>query len=74
MNFHPGSSKSKENEYSTLAAAINEIHTLVPDVILVLETMAGSKTNSIIGDSFEEIKKIIDLVKDKSRVGVCIDT
>jgi len=27
-----------------------------------------------IGGKFEELRDIIDLVKDKSRIGVCLDT
>jgi len=34
--------------------------------------MAGQ--GNTVGGKFEEIKSIIDLVDDKSRVGVCIDT
>lgn len=32
------------------------------------------KQGHTIGGDFKEIKKIIDLVEDKTRVGVCIDT
>jgi deoxyribonuclease IV len=38
----------------------------------VLENTAGQGTN--LGYKFEHLKYIIDLVEDKSRVGVCIDT
>ena len=38
----------------------------------VIENTAGQGTN--LGFSFYQIKKIIDQVEDKSRVGVCIDT
>ena len=42
------------------------------DVIICLETMAGKGTE--VGKNFEEIKKIIDGVILKSKIGVCIDT
>lgn len=32
------------------------------------------KQGHTIGGDFNEIKKIIDLVEDKTRIGVCIDT
>eukprot|EP00698_Gefionella_okellyi_P015875 TRINITY_DN4508_c0_g1_i1.p3 TRINITY_DN4508_c0_g1~~TRINITY_DN4508_c0_g1_i1.p3 ORF type:complete len:141 (-),score=44.95 TRINITY_DN4508_c0_g1_i1:99-521(-) len=38
----------------------------------VLECMA--KQGSTIGGTFEELRDIIALIKDKSRVGVCLDT
>ena len=41
-------------------------------VKIVLENM--SRQGNTIGGDFKELKKIIDLVKDKSRIGVCIDT
>lgn len=41
-------------------------------VTILLETMAGKGTE--IGSNFKEIKKIITGVKNKSRIGVCMDT
>ena len=41
-------------------------------VTILLETMAGK--GSEIGSSFKEIKKIITGVKNKDRIGVCMDT
>ena len=42
------------------------------DVTVLLETMAGK--GSEVGSSFLELKKIIDGVKDKKHIGVCLDT
>ena len=42
------------------------------DVIVCLETMAGKGTE--LGKTFDEIKAIIDGVKIKSKIGVCMDT
>lgn len=39
---------------------------------VLLETTAGQGTN--IGYKFEHIKKIISLCKEKSKIGVCLDT
>ncbi len=40
--------------------------------MICLETMAGK--GSEVGRNFGELSEIIKLVKDKSRVGVCMDT
>jgi deoxyribonuclease-4 len=42
------------------------------DVKLLLENTAGTKNS--MGSSFEEIKRIVDGVEKKNRVGVCFDT
>nr|AAB39924.1 apurinic/apyrimidinic endonuclease [Caenorhabditis elegans] len=74
-NFHPGSTVGKcekEECMTTIAETIDFVVEKTENIILVLETMAG-QGNSI-GGTFEELKFIIDKVKVKSRVGVCIDT
>ena len=38
----------------------------------VIENMSGQ--GNTIGGTFAELRAIIDLVHDKSRVGICIDT
>jgi deoxyribonuclease-4 len=56
-----------------LTAAINTV--LAEDsggAILLLENTAGTKNS--MGSTFEEIKRIIDGIEDKGRVGVCFDT
>ena len=45
----------------------------MPEVITVIENMANAGSN-IIGTTFNDLKSMIDLVEDKSRVRVCIDT
>ncbi|MDW8022038.1 MAG: deoxyribonuclease IV [Nitrososphaerota archaeon] len=42
------------------------------DVVILLENMAGQRNS--VGSSLENIRRILDLVKDESRVGVCLDT
>lgn len=75
-NFHPGNSNActREEGIALIAEAINEAHKdpRTGDVIPVLETMA-SRGNTI-GGTFEDIAEIIDLVENKDRIGVCIDT
>jgi deoxyribonuclease-4 len=56
-----------------LVTAVNEALCLnKSDVMLLLENTAGTKNS--MGSSFEDIKRIIDRVEKKSRVGVCFDT
>ena len=74
--LHPGSAVDSEREDALrqVARGINEIINLTPNArtVIAIETMAG-KGNEV-GRTFEEIKYIIDLVNDKTRVGVCLDT
>jgi len=42
------------------------------DVMLLLENMAGQKNS--VGSRFEDIKRILNLIEDKKRVGICFDT
>jgi deoxyribonuclease IV len=75
LNFHPGSHLGKidiETCLKTIADSINWALDRTKGVIAVIENTAGQGSN--VGNSFEEIHAIIDHVKDKSRVGVCIDT
>ena len=75
LNFHPGSHLNQvdvETCIKTIAESINIALDKTKGVIAVIENTAGQGTN--IGHRFEELKAIIDLVNDKSRVGVCIDT
>lgn len=75
--FHPGShlGSGEEAGLKTMAKAMNEAikktkH--LSGVMLTIETTAGQGTN--LGYRFEHIAYLIDNVKDKKRVGVCLDT
>jgi deoxyribonuclease-4 len=75
LNFHPGSHLSKISEEESLkiiAESVNITLDKTKGVIAVIENTAGQGTN--LGYKFEHLKYIIDLVEDKSRVGVCLDT
>ncbi|QGY47898.1 deoxyribonuclease IV [Maribellus comscasis] len=75
LNFHPGSHLRKISEEQCLkiiAESINITLEKTKGVTAVIENTAGQGSN--VGYSFYHLKKIIDLVDDKSRVGVCIDT
>jgi deoxyribonuclease-4 len=57
-----------------IARSLDQVHALIPNhkVVTLLETAAGQ--GSCLGCTFQELGAIIDLVDDKSRVGVCFDT
>ena len=42
------------------------------DVMLLLENTAGTKNS--MGSTFEEIRRIVDGIEDKKRIGICLDT
>jgi len=75
LNFHPGShlnAISEEECLSRIAESINIVLDKTKGVTAVIENTAGQGTN--MGYKFEHLRFIIDKVRDKSRVGVCIDT
>lgn len=75
LNFHPGSHLGKISEEECLdriADAMNEVIQKTQSVKLVIENTAGQGSN--LGYKFEHLAYIIDKIKDKGRVGVCIDT
>ena len=53
-----------------MAESVNWAHERTAGVTVVLENTAGG--GYTIGRSFDELGKIIGMVKDKSRVGVCL--
>ncbi|KAL7942304.1 xylose isomerase-like protein [Trichoderma barbatum] len=73
-NFHPGSTggDTKAAAINRIATQLNKAHKATKTVITVLENMAGS--GNVVGSTWEDLRDIIALVEDKTRVGVCIDT
>jgi deoxyribonuclease IV len=76
LNFHPGAHMGLgENEgIKLIAESINIAHSKTDGykVTTMIETTAGQ--GSAIGYKFEQLRKIIDLVDEKKRITVCIDT
>ena len=75
LNFHPGSHLkqiSEEDCLKLIAESINIALGKTNGVTAVIENTAGQGSN--LGYRFEHLKAIIDLVEDKSRIGVCLDT
>ncbi len=72
---HLGSHLGKGSEIGlkNIVSAINlAISQNKNDVVLLLENTAGTKNS--MGSTFEEIKRILEGVEDKKRVGICLDT
>lgn len=73
--LHPGSytTSTLEQGIEKIAGLLNGIlDNYGGDVTVCLETMAGQGTE--IGRNFTELNTIIELLHNKSRVGVCLDT
>ena len=73
-NFHPGSHVGQGTDVGIkyIIDILNEVMTEEQTTTVLLETMAGK--GSEIGRSFEELKQIIDGVKLKDKIGVCLYT
>ena len=73
-NFHPGShvGQGEEIGINYIIGILNEVLKKNQTTTVLLETMAGK--GSEIGRNFEEIKRIMDGVKLKEKIGVCLDT
>lgn len=75
VNVHPGAHLNKmvpEDCMDLIADNINKAISEVPGVTVVLESTAGQ--GSGIGHSFEELSFILKKVKNKKRIGFCLDT
>ena len=75
LNFHPGSHLqqiSVEESLDLVAESINLALAATEGVTAVIENTAGQGSN--LGFRFEHLRRIIDGVEDKTRVGYCIDT
>lgn len=73
-NFHPGSALngSRPDALKQLAKNINRAIKETSFVKIIIENMAGH--GNLIGSTLQDIRDVIDMVEDKSRVGVCVDT
>lgn len=73
-NFHPGShvGQGVQAGIDIISDTLNDVITKEQTTIILLETMSGK--GSEIGSKFEELKQIMDKVKFKNKIGVCLDT
>ena len=75
LNFHPGSHLKlipEDDCLKRIAECVNLALSETEGVTAVIENTAGQGSN--LGYRFEHLARIIELIDDKSRVGVCIDT
>jgi deoxyribonuclease-4 len=74
--MHPGAhlDSGEEAGLVRVAGALDEVHARCPDhaVQILLETTAGQGTT--LGHRFEHLARILALVADPGRLGVCFDT
>lgn len=74
--MHPGShvGSGEETGLRRIADAFNRILGELPDnkTSICIESTAGQGTN--LGYKFEQLARIINMVEDKERVSVCLDT
>ena len=72
--LHPGSATtcSKEEAIENIAHGINLVYKSTTNTMILLEFMAGKGTE--VGTSIDELKAIIDIIDDKDRIGVCLDS
>ncbi|MDP8209332.1 MAG: deoxyribonuclease IV [Candidatus Stygibacter australis] len=75
LNIHPGAHKKLVSEDDCLqicAETINICHQKTESLCIVIENTAGQGTR--MGYRFEHLNRIIEMVDDKDRIGVCLDT
>ena len=74
--LHPGAhlGAGSHKGVDQIALSLDRVHAMLPNhkTVTLLETAAGQ--GSCLGCTFEELGRMIELVDDKSRVGICIDT
>ena len=74
--LHPGShmGKGEKQGINRIAESINDIFAKTPEIRsrLLLETVAGQ--GSSIGHTFEQLALILDLIENKEKMGICLDT
>ena len=73
-NFHPGSHVGQGigTGIEKIAEILNQVLTPGQSTVVLLETMAGK--GSEVGGRFQELREILDLVSEKEKTGVCLDT
>lgn len=75
LNIHPGSGKnikSKEKTMEQISSLINKAIKVVKDVKIIIENTAGA--GGQVGSKFDELFYIYNLIKEKNRIGFCLDT
>lgn len=73
-NFHPGNhmGQGKDKGIEMIVETLNDTIKEDCNIIILLETMSGKGTE--VGSTFDELNEIINGVKYKEKMGVCLDT
>ena len=73
-NFHPGShvKQGVDIGIEKIAEVLNSVLKPEQTTLVLLETMSGK--GSEVGSTFEELRRIIELVTLKEKMGICLDT
>lgn len=76
LNFHPGAALASSEEHclNTIVESLLELEELTSKgpTRLLLESTAGQ--GSSVGNRFEQLGYIVDMVQNKIPIGVCLDT
>lgn len=75
LNFHPGSHKKLMTDEDCLKIIAESVNLALADtcgITAVIENTSG--TGGSVGYRFEHLAALIEMVEDKNRVGVCLDT
>ena len=75
LNFHPGSHLREipvEDCLKLIAGEVKSVLAETEGVCAVIENTAGQGSN--VGSAFEELARLIELIDEPGRVGVCLDT
>jgi len=74
--LHPGAhmGAGADAAVEQIARSLDQVHAAIPNhrVVTLLETSAGQ--GSCVGCTFEELGRMIRLIDDPNRVGICFDT
>lgn len=75
LNFHPGSHLKQTSVEECLRLIASEVKSVLAEtenVCAVIENTAGQGSN--VGNSFDELARLIELIGPSDRIGVCLDT
>ncbi|MBO7146150.1 MAG: deoxyribonuclease IV [Lentisphaeria bacterium] len=75
LNFHPGShlkQVSVDECLKLIADCVKQTLAETENVVAVIENTAGQGSN--VGNNFEELARLIELIDCNERVGICLDT
>ncbi len=72
MDFETRNLVYKKEGIANIADCVNKALESTKSVRILLENSAGQ--GSSLGRTFQELKDMLDLIKNKDRIGICLDT